>query len=167
MIEITDFSGRRGAVVPILPKIHELLKTNATQDKLTSVEAPEHIVIWQQKMRRFILDINRRLFIAQDGNDVVGIFFYRHDGANIMIEEVQIAWKSRHNQLIMDGFLKKLEQDPKTRDATFFADVRIKKNSDKEMLAAKGLKDAADNEPEQLGTFGQAAAAMKIRYARS
>jgi hypothetical protein len=165
-MDINDYSSRRGVLVPLFPKIHGMLKENAERDKLSALEPPEHIITWQQKMRQSIVDVNRRFFVALDGGNLAGIFFYRYDGKSIYIEDVQTAWAYRKNPDIIDGFLKKLEFDAGTRDATFFASERVKSDSDKEMLASKGFKETHADGWEKLGTFSQAAAAIKLRYNR-
>ncbi|MCL2225972.1 MAG: hypothetical protein FWB96_13475 [Defluviitaleaceae bacterium] len=166
-MEIHDYSSRRGALVPLLPKIHAMLKENASRDKLSVTEPPEHIISWRQKMRRTIVDINRRLLVALDGGSLAGIFFYRYDGANIYIEDVQTAWTYRKNPAVIEGFLKRLEYDAGTKTATFFVGERVKIEADKEMLAAKGFKEAHEGGWEKLGTLSQAAAAIKLRYGRA
>ncbi|MCL2577219.1 MAG: hypothetical protein FWE27_04115 [Defluviitaleaceae bacterium] len=166
MLEINDYSSRRGVLVPMLPKIHEMLKINAERDKLSGLEPPEHIIMWQQKMRKSITDINRRLFVALDGGILAGIFFYRYDGENIFIEDVHTAWAYRNNPGVIDGFLKRLEYDAGTKNATFFVGERVKIDADKEMLAAKGFKETHTDGWEKLGTREQASAAIKLRYNR-
>ena len=52
MPEFIDYSSRRGAIVPLLPKIHALLKENAEKDKLSGLEIPENLVTWRQKINR-------------------------------------------------------------------------------------------------------------------
>lgn len=168
MLEFNDYSNRRGVIVPILPKIHAMLAENAARDKLAGLEPPEHVIMWSQKMRKILTDINRRFIVALDGGFLAGIFFYRYDGKNIYIEDVQVAWAYRNNPGVIDGFLQRLEYDPGTKDAAFFASGRIKSDSDTEALAAKGFKkELDDNGYEKLGTLAQAAAALKLRYNRS
>jgi hypothetical protein len=169
MLEIHDYSSRRGVLVPLLPKIHAMTKDNVAKDKLTNLEPPEHVVTWTQKMRKVILDINRRFIVAVDGGNLAGIFFYRSDlrvGKKIFIEDVQVAWAYRNNPHVIDNFLKKLEYDQNTKDATFYASERIKIDHDKELLAAKGFKTTHEDGWERLGTFSEAAGAIKIRYNR-
>jgi hypothetical protein len=183
MLEINDYSSRRGVLVPLFPKIHAMLKENSERDKFSNLEPPEHLIIWQQKIRQVILDINRRFIVAMDGGNLAGIFFYRIgkvDGVGkidgigkvdgnegkIFIEDVQAAWSYRNNTHIIDGFLKKLEFDKHSKDATFYASQRIKIDYDKELLAAKGFKTVHEDGWEKLGTYSQAAGAIKIRYNR-
>ena len=163
-MEIHDYSSRRGALIPLLPKIYEMLKDNSERDKLSGLAPPENIITWKQKTGKAILDVNRRLLVALDGGVLAGIFFYRHDGTDILIEDVHTAWAYRRNPGVIDGFLKKLEYDAGTKNATFYASDRVKIDADKEMLAAKGFKATYEDGREKLGTLAQAAAAIKIRY---
>ena len=160
---IHDYSNRRGVLVPLLPKVHALLKEIAERDKLS--EAPEHVITWQQKKRLELTDINRRFLVAMDGEILAGIFFYRYadSATKVFLEDVQVAWSYRNNPRVIEGFLKKLEYDAGTKDAAFFTSERIKHDADKEILASKGLATETDNE---LGSFPQMVAAMKIRYNR-
>ena len=169
MIAINDFSSRRGVLVPLLPKFHAIIKENAKRDRVANLEPPEHVITWTQKMRKVILNINRRFVVAMDGENLVGILFYRAENAGekkIFIEDLQTAWAYRNNPQIIDGFLKKLEYDQNTKDATFYASERIKIDYDKELLASKGFKTVHEDGWERLGTFSQAAGAIKIRYNR-
>jgi hypothetical protein len=166
-MEIKDFSSRRGAIVPLLPKIHAMLKENAEHDKISA--PPEHLITWTQKIRKTLLDINWRFLAALNENNLAGIFFYRIDGTDAFIEDVQTALSVRNNAEIIEGFIKRLEFDPSIKNATFFASERVKIESDKEMLAAKGfdVKNISENGCEKLGTFSQACNALKLRYNRS
>ncbi|MDR0272506.1 MAG: hypothetical protein LBI27_04230, partial [Clostridiales bacterium] len=166
--EIKDYSTRRGVIVPILPKIHKLLKENAEQDKLACIEPPEHLITWQHKMRRELVDINRRFLIAVDGPNVAGFFFYRYDGKKIYIEDFQVAWAYRNNANVIEGFLKKLEFDKGTTDAVFYASERVKIEANSEILASKGydVKKTDDEGWEELGPLKQTAGALKMRYIR-
>jgi len=167
MLEVNDYSSRRGAVVPLLPKIHEMLKVNAERDKLSGLEPPEHIITWKQKMNKAITDINRRLLVALDGGILAGIFFYRHDGGNIFVEDIHVAWAYRKNAGVIDGFLKRLEYDGGTKTATFFLGERIKIDAEKEILASKGFKEAHEDGWEKIGTLSQVSAEIKSRYNRT
>lgn len=166
MLEINDYSSRRGILVPLLSKIYTMFKENAERDKLADIPPPEHLITWQHKIRKKLLDINRRFLVAMDGGMLAGVFFYRYEGADIYIEDVQTAWAFRNNPYVINGFLKKLEYDHGTKEATFFVSDRIKVDSDKELLARKGFKDKYEGGWEKLGTFSQAVAAIKLRYNR-
>lgn len=166
VLQINDYSNRRGVIVQFLPKIHALLKENAERNPQAGLEPPEHVIRWQQKMRSVLIDINRRFFVALDGNNLAGIFFYRYDGDKILVEDVQTAWSYRNNPNVIDGFLKRLEYDQGAKDATFYAGERVKLDADKELLANKGFKDTHEGGFEKLGTLSQAAGALKLRYNR-
>ena len=83
MLEFVDYSSRRGAMVPLLPKIHALLKELAEKDKLSGVEPPENIVSWRQKTSPILLDISRRFLFAMEikgqEKQLAGFLFYRCD----------------------------------------------------------------------------------------
>jgi hypothetical protein len=167
MLEVKDYSARRGVIVPILPKIHAMIKENAEKDTIAGIAPPEHIITWTQKMRKLLMDIKRRFLVASDGGNLAGIFFYRYDETKIYIEDLQIAWAYRNNPGVIEGFLKRLEFDAGTKDATFFVSERVKIEADKEILAAKGFKETHDGGWEELGSLQKTAAALKLRYNRS
>jgi len=166
MIEFFDYSGRRGALVTLLPKIHALLTENAQKDKLSGISQPEHIVTWQQKKKAVLLDINWRFLVCMDGPILAGLFFYRYQGSNIYIEDLHVAWAYRNNKAIIEGLLKKLEYDANAKDSTFFAGERIKTESDKEILASVGFKQEHEGGWENVGSLSQAVNALKLRYNR-
>jgi len=165
VLQINDYSGRRGVLVQFFSRIHALLKENAERNPV--LVPPEHVITWTQKMNGVLVDVNRRFFIAIDGNNLAGIFFYRYDGDRILIEDVQTAWAYRNNPNVIEGFLKKLEYDQGTKSATFYASERVNLDADKELLATKGFKDTHEGGFEKLGTLSQAAGALRLRYNRS
>jgi hypothetical protein len=165
-MEFHDYSNRRGVLVPLLPKVHAMYKENSVRDRLSAIEPPEHLITWQHKQREILVDINRRFLVALDGNTLVGVLFYRHAGKDIYIEDLQIAWPYRNNPHIIDGFLKRLEYDPLTKEAVFYASERIKIEADEEVLVAKGLKKKHIDGWENLGSFSKASLALKLRYNR-
>jgi len=167
MLEFNDYSNRRGAIVPLLSKIHAIFAENAAKDTMAGIAPPEHIITWRQKMNSQVLDINRRFLVAQEGSTLAGIFIYRYDGANIYIEELQILWAYRNNPTVLEGLLKKLEYDTGAKDATFFASERVKMDADKEKLAAVGLGDTHQDGWEKIGSLSMTVNAMKIRYNRA
>ena len=167
-MEIHDFSARRGALVPYFSQIHAMIKENALRDRFGNLQPPEHLVTWQHKMRKELVDINRRFVVALDGGQLTGVLFYRVDGTDIYIEDIQVAWAHRNNPAIIDGFLKRLEHDQTAgaKGAVFYASERIKIDMDTEKLVARGHKVERVDGWEQLGTLAQTAAALKIRYNR-
>lgn len=166
-MEFFDYSNRRGALVPVLPKVHALLADISVKDKMAALPMPEHIVTWQQQMRKTVLQINHRFLCAIDASILAGIFFYHYQGTDIYIDECQIAWTYRNNPRVLDGLLKKLEFDTGTRNATFYASDRIKKESDKEILASVGFKEEIEGDYENLGNFATMANTLKLRYGMS
>jgi len=171
MLEFIDYSTRRGAMVALLPKIHALLTEIAVRDKIAGITPPEHLVSWQHKARKELLEVNRRFLVAMDGNLLAGLFFYRYnkDKAgknNIYIEDVQIAWVFHKNPLVLEGLLKKLEYDADARNANFFASNRIRVETNKEILASVGFKEEKEGDWENLGNFKEMTNALKVRYSR-
>ncbi|MCL2840545.1 MAG: hypothetical protein FWE05_07190 [Defluviitaleaceae bacterium] len=166
MLTFIDYSSRRGALVPLLPKMHKMFTENAMNDTLSGIAPPENIIIWRQKMSSRLVDISRRFLVAYDTDVLVGILIYRYDSTDIYIEELQISWLYRDNPNVLEGLIKKLEYDSGTKDATFFASERIKIEADKEKLAAVGISEARENGWEKLGSLPVTIAALKIRYNR-
>jgi hypothetical protein len=170
MITFHDYSNRRAVLVPLLAKVHELLKEIAVKDKLSGLETPEHVISWQHKKRRELTDINRRFLVAMDGDNLAGIFFYKYDGTDIYLEDVQIAWKYKNNPHAIEGFLKKLEFDAGAKGAIFYSGKRIRNEAEKEILALKSAVPPNNGTKssfpayEKLGDFSQMSDAMKIRY---
>jgi len=170
MLEFIDYSSRRGTMVALLPKIHALLTEISVRDKIAGITPPEHLVTWQHKARKELIEIQRRFLVAMDGNLLAGLFFYRYDKENknnIYIEDVQIAWVFHKNPLVLEGLLKKLEYDADARNATFFASNRIRIETNKEILASVGFKEKKEGDWENLGNFKEMANALKVRYSRT
>ena len=142
MLEFLDCSSRRGVLVPLIPKLHAMLTENATKDKTSGMAPPEHLITWRQKINAQLVDINRRFIYAMDNGSLAGIFFYRYQGTDIYIEDVQIAWTHRTNPQILEGMIKKLEYDGGARGATYFASDRIKIEANEEILAAVYRKES-------------------------
>ena len=117
-------------------------------------------------MGKNLSDVNRRFLVALDGPVLAGVFFYRYEGSNIYVEDLQINWAYRNNPKVLEGLLKKLDYDHGTKDAIFYAGERIKAEADKEMLASVGIKEVHENGWEQLGKLSSAVAALKLRYNR-
>lgn len=166
MIEFTDYSSRRGAVVALLTDMHAMLTENAKKDTLGVTTAPEHIVSWKQKVNATLRDVNRRFVVATEVNKLVGVFFYRYEGTNLYVEDLHVAWAYRHNAKVVEGLLKKLDFDPMAKDAMFFAGERVKVESDKEILASVGFKQQHEGGWENLGNMTSAVGALKLRYSR-
>ena len=76
-------------------------------------------------MKPRLVDVNWRFITAVDDATLVGVFFYRHGGANVYIEEMQVAYTHHGNLQVIEGFLKKLEFDKAAMDATFYANDRM------------------------------------------
>jgi len=164
-METVDFSNRRGALVGLLPHIYAILKDNAANDKSLRAKAPEHMVTWLQKAKRNLTDINRRFIVCMDAMVLAGYLFYRYKGKDIHIDDLQIAWNYRGDANILNGMLKKLEYDPGTKDAIFYAGEAIKVPKDTEILESVGFVHDFGSEGENLGSLGATVNALKSRYA--
>jgi hypothetical protein len=173
MLEFIDYSSRRGAIVPLLPKVHALLKENAERDKPSGLEPPANIVTWRQQMNPQLLDISRRFVFAMEkkgaGREVVGFVFYRYDTQKkntLYIEDMQIAWEHRNDPAILTGLITKLENDPSAKNCELFGSERLKLMADKEILAGVGFRDHFPEGWEPLGKMKEAMGSLKLRYGR-
>jgi len=160
MLEFFDYTTRRGALLPFIPKIYEMFKENAQKDSAAGYQMPEHIITWKQKINSQLVDINRRFLIAADGDNLAGLLFYRYEKTDIYIEDLQLSWIFRNNAQVLEGLLKKVEYDPLSKEAIFFASNRLKVDVDAELLKTKR------DEWENLGSYREAANLLKIRYNR-
>ena len=167
MIEIYDYSNRRGILVPMLPKMYEIITKNATLDKMAGIAPPEHIITWQHRVKKELTDLSRRFIVAMDCGTLAGFLFYRYQGGDVYIEELQIAWIQRNKPQILDGFLKKLELDAGTENALFYVNDRIKTEASKEILASVGLREKHEGGWECLGDRTATSTALRIRYIRA
>ena len=170
MPEFIDYSSRRGAIVPLLPSVHALLKELAKKDKHYLHDAPEDLVLWRHKMEPLLLDISRRFLFALEmagtRRTLLGFLFYRYEGNDIYIEDKQLAWRSRSDMAVSHGLINKLERDPRAKDAVFYANDRLRKPVDKEILAAAGFKETIPGGWEKMGGINEVTAALKQRYNR-
>jgi hypothetical protein len=175
MPEAIDYSARRGAIVPLLPKIHALMKESAALDRLGGLEPPENFVNWRQRVGAQLLDINRKWLFSMEiagaeKRDVIGFLFYRYDAEKpdtLYVEDLLIAWAHHNDPAVLAGLLGKLENDPRAKSAAFFCGERIKAPADKELLASVGFKETFPDGWEPLGNLKEAISALKLRYTRS
>ena len=157
MVSIFDFSGRRGALVPLLPSVYKLLAQNA--------RPLPHQILWQQHMRKELVDICRHFLVAK-GEDgaLLGVFFYKTSPATgplIYIEDFSLTPDFANPQALVDAFVAKLALDPSVSNAQFYGNTaHIKQEKDKEIL-----KEAPATPWEVLGDFKQMANTLKRRYA--
>lgn len=158
LIEVFDHSNRRGALVPMLKNIHALIGEN--------VSPMENMILWSHKMRKILLDINWRFLTAMSGNDIAGLLFYRYEGNNVYIEEMHVSLAHSKNPQVIEALLKKLEFDPGVKDATFYANDRMKLEANKEILAGVGFRDELEGGWECLGDFSATINTIKLRYTR-
>jgi len=152
MLAAYDYSSRRGAIVPLLPRVHAIL-THHSADKSTFITAPGNITIWRQQMNKLVIDVNRRWIIALDDKILVGFLFYRHDGNNIIIDYLQLA--QGYDIKVVELMLKKLEFDPAAREARYVKG---------EFVLPEIHKSPVPN--EDLGTMAEAMTVIRQRYSR-
>ena len=164
MLRVTDFSSHRGGVVALLPKIHSMFKENARADRSGVLQNPGHIVTWQQKIKKRLTDINWHFVIATQGDRLVGVLFYRHEGNNAYIEELQFHKDFEGDTEAFDLIFKKLEMDKKALSAVFYVSQYVKLEKNKEILASVGIKEAAACGYENLGSLGEAKASLRLRF---
>jgi hypothetical protein len=173
MMEFIDYSSRRGAIVPLLPKIHALLKELAEKDKLCGLESPVNITLWKQKINPQLLDVSRRFLFAMEiggeKREIAGFLFYRCDPrepGKLYIEEMQIAWSCKNKAAAVAGLIAKLETDPGAKTAVFFGSERLRLMADKELLAEVGFRETFPDGWEPLGNIKEAVGSLKLRYNR-
>jgi len=157
-IEVFDHSGRRGALVPMLKNIHALIAQNVPQT--------ENFILWSHKMRKHLVDINRRFLTVSADTTLAALLFYRYEDTTIYIEEMHVSPLHIKNPQVVEYLLKKLELDPGTKDAIFYANDRMKLAANKEILAAAGFKDEHAGGWECLGDFSATCNELKLRYTR-
>jgi hypothetical protein len=114
------------------------------------------------------VDIHRRWLVVLDGPALAGLFFFhfKPDG-NIHLDELRIAWPYRNNNAVFNQLLSRFTNDPSVKNApAVFAGKNIKRESAEEMLASVGFEEhnAGGNDP--LGSPGEAAGALTVRYIR-
>ncbi len=167
MLEITDYSNRRGGLVPLLPKIHALFAENAAKDALARFAPPQNIILWKQRYHKLVVEINRRFVLVADGSAIAGLMFYHFRDKAVYLDELQVAWQYRHNQavfnLLMDRFVNSNEVKAVT---AVFAGENIKSPADKELLASVGFTETFPDGWEPLGNVTDAAGALRTRYIR-
>jgi hypothetical protein len=170
MLEITDFSNRRGAVVPLLPKIHAMLAASANKDTVAGLKPPANYILWKQEISKQLIDISRRWVTVMDGTDVAGLLFYRFDakGENIYVDELRIAWAYRNNNNVITLLHDRFINDNSVKKASaVFAGANVKREANQEILATVGFEATFADGLEPLGKPADAAAAFKLRYSRS
>ncbi len=167
MFEVIDFSSRRGALVPLLPKIHALLTVNAVKDKVAGIAPPENIILWKHRAHREILEIHRRFVLVMDGNSVTGLLFYHFKEDSVYLDQFQIAWEYRHNPAVLDIMTDKFAANREVKACgSVYAGENVKAPADKELLASVGFKETFPDGWEPLGTVAEAVGALRTRYAR-
>jgi hypothetical protein len=168
MLEIHDYSNRRGVLVPFLPKIHKLLTETANMDKSAGIEPPVNFIIWRQEYGKRLVEVNRRWLVALDGSLLVGVFFFHFlNESEIYLDELRVAHKYRNHNAVITLFHDRFVSDFAVKKVTaVFAGPTIKKESHQEKLAAVGFGEHYENEREPLGEPAKAAAELKRRYLR-
>ena len=179
MLEVHDYSNRRGVLVAMLPAIYDIFTENAREDKLSKSAHPENIIFWKQKMNRHLVDVSRRYLVVNDGALLAGLLFYRLqpevEKIRIYIEDMQVARPWRKNPSVVDLLISRLENAPMVKDAVFFASNRIRIEANKDLLEPVSidpshykspglLKENQDGQWEMLGDLKSATSALKTRY---
>jgi len=164
-----DYSTRRGAIVPLLSRVHALMTTNAKNDTLCGIDPPENIIFWRQRLYKQLVDIHTRWLFVLDDKQVAGVLFYHigEDVPDIYIDELQVAWPYKGKPIVLAALLDKLGQDPAAKAARFFGSERVKSPHDKEILESRGFVETFPNGWEPLGNHSEALAALKLRYNRA
>ena len=168
MLKVTDYSNQRGGVVKLLPKIHRMFKENALTDRSGTLQDPGHLVTWQQKMSKLLVDVNWRFIAAVDGDELAGVLFLRFFSSDEVteayIEEMQFSRRFYGDTAVFDAVFAKLAMDRKTGDAVFFVSERVRLEKNKEILASVGLVEVATGGFERLGSLSEARASLRIRF---
>jgi hypothetical protein len=168
MLEITDYSGRRGGLVAFLPKIHALFAENAARDALAGFKQPENIILWKQKYSKELIEIHRRFLLVTDLQSIAGLMFYHFKGGAVYIDELQTAWQNRNNPAVFNMMIDKFSTSNEVKScAEIFAGTNIKSSADKELLASVGFKETFPGGWEPLGSLTEAVGALRQRYQRS
>ncbi len=165
MLEVNDYSNRRGALVPLMPKLHALLTENAEKDTLAAYAKPENIIFWKQKMGKAFLDIGNKFLLVTDGADIAGLMFYRIENGAAYLSQLQTAWRYRHNPAVLEMMLEKFVYNNEVKAcAKVFAGENIRSPRNKELLAAVGFKETFPDGWEPLGNAAEAAGTLRARY---
>ena len=170
MLEAIDYSNRRGVIALMLNEIYTVMAENAEKDKQANLPPPGNRILWVQRYKKIVVDVNRRWLFAMDGNSIAGFMFFRleENGSHIYLDEFMLAWPYRHNAPVFGLLLDKFMNDRAVREASeVFAGERIRIEHDKELLASVGFKDEYENGFQSLGAPNRAADTLKIRYGRA
>lgn len=171
MLEIVDYSSRRGVIVSLLPQIYALFSENAKQDVMAGLEPPENIILWKQSMRKALVDVQKHWLFVLDGEHIAGLMFYRMGaGAEtgcVFIEELQMAWRCRQKEAVLALLLDKFLLDRGVNACgEVLSGARIKNDANKELLASVGFGEIYPGGYQTLGAPKSAVAALKLRYQR-
>ncbi|MCL2399228.1 MAG: hypothetical protein FWC91_05735 [Defluviitaleaceae bacterium] len=164
-MNIVDLSGRRGAIVHLLPDVYELLKKNDSSIL--------NKVLWTHDINKVLVDINYKWVFALEGTNVLlGMMFYQlgSDGESVYINTLAAKNIAPGKNAILEALLKKFEQDATIKlRKSFYVSREIKREASVEILETVGLQDESvyDNNGYQLlGDLGDTVNALKIRYLR-
>jgi hypothetical protein len=167
MLELTDYSNKRGGLVTLLPKIHALFTENAAKDTLARFAPPENIILWKQRYNKMVVEISRRFLIVTDGTAIAGLMFYHFKDGSVYLDELQIAWHYRHNQAVFNMLTERFSNSNEVKAVTaFYAGANIKSPADKELLASVGFMETFPDGWEPLGNLAEAVGALQTRYIR-
>ena len=168
MLESHDYSGRRGVLVPLMPKVHALLTETAKKEPLAGIEPPINIILWRQEIYKLLVEIHRRWLMVMDGPAIAGLmFFYFDKNGDTYINELRIAWPYRHNNGVFPLLIDRFMKDPGVKNSkNVFAGPNVKKEANQELLASVGFEAHFENGWEPLGNPTDAAGVLKLRYLR-
>ena len=161
MLEAVDYSGRRGVIVQFLPQVYEIILRDARADRAETIEPPENIIFWKQRMRKELVDTSRRYIFLMENDAVRGFAFYRFgEGSRVYLDEFQVTTRGG-----LDLLLTKLQQDTSLAAKEFYAGGRIRVDRDEEMLAAVKLsRGRGEDGFESLGGLSETVNILRLRY---
>ena len=166
MLEILDYSARRGVVALMLDKIYSALDENASCEKLSNAKPPGNKILWKQSYKKILLETERRWLFAMEGDKIAGFVFYRLGvGGRVYLNEFLLSPDYTSDRAVFSALLDKFFYDPSVKNcAGIFAGENVRIEHDKELLASVGFRDEYEDGFQSLGGPADAAGALKIRY---
>jgi hypothetical protein len=166
MLEVIDYSNRRGVVSQLLDKVYALLNENAQKHKLSNLPPPGNKILWKQNYKKLLVDVSRRWVFAMDGKNIAGFIFYRYgEDKRIFIEEFIISWQYMGNNNVFTMLMDKFMRDNLVKSCSeVMAGQHIRIEHDKELLASVGFKEEYADGYQSLGGPAKASGALAIRY---
>ncbi|MDR1664177.1 MAG: hypothetical protein LBR83_04550 [Clostridiales bacterium] len=166
MLEAIDYSSRRGVIVPMMDMIYDLIAENIEKDKQAGFPPLENKIIWKQRFRVALMEIERRWVFVMEGKLTTALLFYRFSGGDkLFIDELMVAWPYRNNKMIFPMLLDKFRFDDAVKKySAIYAGERVRVEENAEILAAAGFKGEYENGYQLLGSLPEAVDALKMRY---